>query len=136
MTQKKVKSIPLSKQKKNLAYKIRVTDTAKKQLKKLDRQTAIRIDKKLHEISNDPFPHITKLVGLEFYKLRVGDYRILMTIQQNNLIIMVVEISHRRNIYKQILMELYGKCHTVIIVSIKKHLEKHLSNKPVLEYHE
>ena len=83
-----------------MAYKIRVTDTAKKQLKKLDRQTAIRIDKKLHEISNDPFLYVTKLVGLEFYKLRVGNYRVLMTIQQNNLIIMVVEISHRRNVYK------------------------------------
>ena len=83
-----------------MAYKIKVTDTAKKQLKKLDRQAAIRIDKKLHEISNDPFLYVTKLVGLEFYKLRVGDYRVLMTIQQNNLIIMVVEISHRRNVYK------------------------------------
>ena len=83
-----------------MAYKISVTDTAKKQLKKLDRQTAKRIDKKLHEISDDPFLYVTKLVGLEFYKLRVGNYRILMTIEQNNLIIMVVEISHRRNAYK------------------------------------
>jgi len=83
-----------------LAYKIRVTDTAKKQLKKLDRQTAIRIDKKLHEISRDPFLYVTKLVGLEFYKLRVGNYRVLMTIEQNNLIIMVVDLSHRRNGYK------------------------------------
>jgi mRNA interferase RelE/StbE len=83
-----------------LAYKIKVTDTAKKQLKKLDRQAAIRIDKKLHEISNDPFLYVTKLVGLEFYKLRVGDYRVLMTIQQNNLIILVVDLSHRRNVYK------------------------------------
>ena len=83
-----------------MAYKIKVTDTAKKQLKKLDRQTAKRIDKKLHEISDDPFLYVTKLVGLEFYKLRVGNYRILMTIKQNNLIIMVVEISHRHNAYK------------------------------------
>ncbi|HSB57680.1 MAG TPA: type II toxin-antitoxin system RelE/ParE family toxin [Nitrosopumilaceae archaeon] len=83
-----------------MVYKIIVTDTAKKQLKKLDRQTAKRIDKKLREISNDPFLYVTKLVGLEFYKLRVGNYRVLMTIQQNNLIIMVVEISHRSNVYK------------------------------------
>ena len=83
-----------------MVYKIKVTDTAKKQLKKLDRQTAKRIDNKLHEISNDPFLYVTKLVGLEFYKLRVGNYRVLMTIEQNNLIIIVVEISHRRNIYK------------------------------------
>ena len=83
-----------------MAYKIKVTDTAKKQLKKLDRQTAKRIDKKLHEISDDPFLYVTKLVGLEFYKLRVGNYRILMTIEQNNLFIIIIELSHRRNIYK------------------------------------
>lgn len=97
---KKAKSIPLSKWKKNLAYKIIITDTAKKQLKKLDRKMIIRIDKKLHEISNNPFFYLTRLVGLEFYKLRVGDYRVLMTVSQNNLIITVVEISHRRNVYK------------------------------------
>ena len=61
---------------------------------------AKRIDKKLHEISDDPFLYVTKLVGLEFYKLRLGDYRVLMSISKNSLIIMVVEISHRRNVYK------------------------------------
>lgn len=83
-----------------MAYSVYITDTAKKQLAKLDRQTAKRIDKRLHEISHDPFLYVSKLVGLEFYKLRVGDYRILMIIQQNSLLIMVVEISHRRNVYK------------------------------------
>jgi mRNA interferase RelE/StbE len=83
-----------------LAYKVRITDTAKKQLKKLDRQAVVRIDKKLHEISRDPFLYVSKLVGFEFYKLRVGDYRVLMTIEQNNLIILIVEVSHRRNAYK------------------------------------
>ena len=61
---------------------------------------AKRIDKKLHEISDDPFLYVTKIVGLEFYKLRLGEYRVLMSISKNSLIIMVVEISHRRNVYK------------------------------------
>jgi mRNA interferase RelE/StbE len=83
-----------------LAYNIYITDTAKKQLAKIDKQTARRIDNKLREISHDPFLYVSKLVGLNFYKLRVGDYRVLMTIQKDKLIIMVVEISHRRNAYK------------------------------------
>lgn len=83
-----------------MAYSIRITDTAKNQLAKLDRQTAKRIDKKLREIAHDPFQYVSKLAGLEFYKLRVGDYRVLMSIQRGNLIIMVIEISHRRNAYK------------------------------------
>lgn len=83
-----------------MTYNIRVTETAKKQLSKIDRQAARRIDKKLREISSDPFLHVTRLVGLEIYKLRVGDYRVLMSIQKDKLVIMVVEIGHRRNVYK------------------------------------
>lgn len=83
-----------------MAYNIYITDTAKKQLAKIDKQTARRINNKLREISHNPFLHVSKLIGLDFYKLRVGDYRVLMTIQKDKLIIMVVEISHRRNAYK------------------------------------
>lgn len=83
-----------------MAYNIHLTDTAKKQLAKLDGQTAKRIAKKLHEISDDPFLYVSKLAGLELYKLRVGNYRILMNIQRNKLIIIVIEIGHRRNVYK------------------------------------
>jgi mRNA interferase RelE/StbE len=83
-----------------LAYKILISDTAKNHLAKLDRPTAKRIDKKLREMAPDPFQYVSKLAGLEFYKLRVDNYRILMSIQRNNLIILVVEISHRRNVYK------------------------------------
>ncbi|WKT57912.1 type II toxin-antitoxin system RelE/ParE family toxin [Candidatus Nitrosotenuis chungbukensis] len=79
-----------------MAYSIRITDTAKNQLAKADRPTAKRIDKKLREVAPNPFQYVSKAAGLEFYKLRVGDYRILMSIQRNNLIILVVEISHRR----------------------------------------
>jgi mRNA interferase RelE/StbE len=83
-----------------LIYNIFLTDSAKKQLAKLDRQTAKRITKKLHEVSIDPFLYVSRLVGQDLYKFRVGDYRILMTIQQDKLIIIVVEVSHRRNVYK------------------------------------
>ena len=83
-----------------MTYSIRVTETAKKQLSKIDKQTARRIDSKLREIASDPFAHVTRLVGLELYKMRVGDYRILMSIQKDKLVVMVVEIGHRRNVYK------------------------------------
>ena len=83
-----------------MAYNILVTETAKKQLAKIDKKAAKIIYKKLHEISHDPFLHVSRLVGLELYKLRVGDYRVLISIQRDKLIIMVVEVGHRRNVYK------------------------------------
>ena len=42
-------------------------------------------------------PSHNRVLGVE---LRVGDYRVLMSIQKDRLIILVVEISHRRNVYK------------------------------------
>lgn len=83
-----------------MAYNIFLTDFAKKQLSKLDKQIAKRITKKLHEISSDPFLYVSKLVGQDLYKLRVGDYRVLMTIQQDKLVIIVVEVRQRHNVYK------------------------------------
>jgi mRNA interferase RelE/StbE len=83
-----------------LAYSIFLTDTAKKQMAKLDKQIAKRITKKLHDLSIDPFLYVSRLLDQDLYKLRVGDYRVLMTIQHTKLIIIVVEVSHRRNVYK------------------------------------
>lgn len=83
-----------------MAYRILVTETAKRQLAKIDKQAAKRIDKKLREISHDPFLYVSRLAGLEIYKVRVGDYRVLMSIQKDRLIIVVVEIGHRRNVYR------------------------------------
>ena len=83
-----------------MAYNIYITETAKKQLAKLDIQAAKRIDKKLREISHDPFLYVSRLASLELYKLRVGDYRVLMSIRKDKLIVVVLEISHRRNVYK------------------------------------
>lgn len=85
-----------------MAYSVFLTAFAKKQMAKLDRQTAKRITRKLHEISVDPFPHVSKFIGQDFYKLRVGDYRVLLTIQQDKLIIIVVEVRHRRNVYANV----------------------------------
>jgi len=83
-----------------LVYNLQITDAAKHQLAKIDKQTARRINKKLQEVAQDPFQYVTKLVGLELYKLRVGDYRILLDIQKKTLVIIIIEVSHRRNVYK------------------------------------
>jgi hypothetical protein len=53
-----------------------------------------------HDLSIDPFLYVSRLLDQDLYKLRVGDYRVLMTIQHTKLIMIVVEVSHRRNVYK------------------------------------
>jgi mRNA interferase RelE/StbE len=53
----------------------------------------------LERIRIRPEIFITKLVGDPGYKLRVGDYRIIMDIDRNELIILVIKVAHQKNIY-------------------------------------
>lgn len=81
-------------------YEITITDNAKKQLKKLERNIQERILTALERIRVRPEAFITKLVGDNAYKLRVGDYRVLMDVDKNKLTILVIKIGHRRNVYQ------------------------------------
>jgi mRNA interferase RelE/StbE len=72
---------------------------AKKQLMKLERNIQEKIISSLERIRIRPETFITKLVGDPGYKLRIGDYRVIMDIDKNNLIILVIKVGHRKNIY-------------------------------------
>ncbi|MBN2013908.1 MAG: type II toxin-antitoxin system RelE/ParE family toxin [Candidatus Altiarchaeota archaeon] len=81
-------------------YDVFFSDTAKKQYKKLGREQQERIISAIERIRIRPEAHVTKLVGDPGYKLRVGDHRILMDIEKDKLLILVLKIGHRKNIYK------------------------------------
>jgi mRNA interferase RelE/StbE len=82
-----------------MTYQIFFTDKAKKQLEKLEKVDQERIVKSLERIRIRPEAHITKLVGDPGYKLRIGDYRVILEIEKDKLIILVLMIGHRKNIY-------------------------------------
>ena len=77
-----------------------------KQVKKLDPQTRNRIRSFLHERLaqlDNPRKIGEALQGSElglYWRYRVGDYRILCDIQDNKLVVLVIEIGHRREIYR------------------------------------
>ena len=82
-------------------YEIIFSQKAKKQLFKLEKNTQERIIAVLERIRIRPETYITKLIGDPGYKLRVGDYRLIMDIDNNNLLILVVKVGHRKDIYKR-----------------------------------
>ena len=84
-----------------MTYEIIFSDKAYRQLKKLDRVTQERIIAALEKIRIRPEVYITKLVGDPGYKLRVGDYRIIMDIEKRMLLILVLKVGHRKKIYKK-----------------------------------
>lgn len=85
-------------------YKVRYTDVAIKQIKKLDKYTQkliyAWIDKNLQGCEN-PRVHGKGLIenrsGQWIY--RVGDYRLIAEIQEKEITILIVNVGHRRNIY-------------------------------------
>jgi mRNA interferase RelE/StbE len=81
-------------------YEIVFTDKAKQQFKKLDKQVQERIAAVFERIKIRPQDYVEKLIGEPGFKLRVGNYRIILDIDNNRLIILVLKVGHRRNIYK------------------------------------
>jgi len=84
-----------------LLYEIVFSQKAKKQLFKLERLIQERIISALERIKIRPESYITKLVGDPGYKLRVGDYRVIMDIDKSKLLVLVIKIGHRKNIYEK-----------------------------------
>jgi len=82
-----------------LLYEIVFSLKAKKHFLKLEKTAQERIISALERIRIRPEAFITKLVGDPGYKLRVGDYRIIMDIDKNKLLILVIKVGHRKNIY-------------------------------------
>ena len=85
-----------------MSYRIIFTTHAKKSIQKLPEKVKSRIEAALLRIQTRPFDFVEKMINHPFFKLRVGEYRIILDIRDNELIILVVEAGHRRNIYKRL----------------------------------
>jgi mRNA interferase RelE/StbE len=87
-----------------MTWDIKWSPTATKQLEKItksNKNIAQRIVKKLEEITDNPFNFTDKLQGSDLRKLRVGDYRVIMNLEEQKITIFVVDVGHRSNIYKK-----------------------------------
>lgn len=84
-----------------MSYFLGYSKLAEAQIKKLDKSLQKRIISKLERIRVRPFSYVKKLIGVPEYSLRVGDYRIILDIVEGKLIILVLELGHRKNVYKK-----------------------------------
>ena len=83
-------------------YGIIISEKAFRQLSKLEKPIQTHILKALERIRIRPEAYVKKLVGDPGYSLRVGDYRIILDINKNKLIIFILRAGHRKNIYKNL----------------------------------
>lgn len=88
------------------SYTLKYDNKFIKQLKKLDRSVAVIIKKWIEKNlinTTNPRVHGKALVGNlnKYWRYRIGDYRLLVEIDDNNLVIVAIDIGHRRSIYKK-----------------------------------
>jgi len=83
-----------------MSYEILFTDISRRQFNKLEKSVQEKIIAALERIRIRPEAHVKKLVGDPGYRLRVGRYRVILDIYKDKLIILVIKIGHRKNIYK------------------------------------
>ena len=65
------------------------------------KEIAKRIIDKVERIKGNPFLFVEKLKGIDLYKLRVGDYRAILSIENGKMVIFVLEVDHRSVIYRK-----------------------------------
>jgi mRNA interferase RelE/StbE len=84
------------------AYEVAFTKRAAKELRKLGHQARERIAPKIDALAEDPRPHgCKKLSGEEdLWRIRVGDYRVLYQIRDDELLVLIVGVGHRSDIYR------------------------------------
>jgi len=85
-----------------MRFQIIWSESAANELKKLDRTLSKRIFNKVSQLSENPYNFdVIKMVGDPYFRLRVGDYRVVFDIQNDQLRILIIKVGHRKNIYRK-----------------------------------
>ena len=84
-------------------YSLRIKKSAIKDLEAIGTKAdRVRVINRIHMLADDPRPHGSqKLSGREHYRVRQGRYRILYTITDQELIVYVIKVADRKDIYKK-----------------------------------
>jgi mRNA interferase RelE/StbE len=82
-----------------MPYAIIWSAKAAKQLKALDRSTAKRICSKVGQLTENPEKYVQRLVASPYYKIRIGDYSVIIDIQSETLGVLKLKVGHRSKVY-------------------------------------
>ncbi len=84
-------------------YEVRFSNTARKGLRRLDRESRERVVRAAEALGEEPRPHGARPVrGTPFLRIRSGDYRIIYEVREDVLLILVVRVAHRREAYRNL----------------------------------
>jgi len=84
-----------------MTWQIIWSEKSLRQLERIDKKNAQKIYDAVLDCIEEPFRMVLRLTNSLFYRLRVGNYRVILDLQQSKMIIFVVETDHRGKIYKK-----------------------------------
>ena len=87
-----------------MTFSVIYTARARKDLRRFPPEIAKKCILAISKIRDDPFSFVKKLQGSKqapLYSLRIGEFRAIMSIQEDRLVVFVLEIGHRSNIYRK-----------------------------------
>jgi len=87
-----------------MQYYIEFRPAVLKSLKRFPKKDLVRIKKKIKELGNNlPSANLTKMKGNNpFHRIRSGDYRIIYEIYDDKVVILIVKVGHRKDVYKRL----------------------------------
>lgn len=81
--------------------KLLLSRSAQKDFDKLPDDITLRISKKLYDLAINPYMYGSeKLSGNKGYRIRIGDYRVIYTIEKTAKTVIVIKVKHRREVYR------------------------------------
>lgn len=84
-----------------MTYEVRFVRTAQKELKKLDSKEQVRMLKAIQKLSLHPKKgDVRPMVGSTAWRLRVGNYRVIYDINDQVVLVLILKVGHRKDVYR------------------------------------
>jgi mRNA interferase RelE/StbE len=81
-------------------YTVIIAEDAQRELRRLDRSVARRIVAAIEDLAEDPLRKLRRLVNSPLYRLRVGDWRVIVEVDEREVRVIAIKVAHRRSIYR------------------------------------
>ncbi len=86
-----------------MTYRVEVKQSVIKTLKRIPRADQVKITEVIKALAHDPRPHnCLRLADSPYYRIRCGDYRIIYDVQHDKLIIIILKVGHRKDVYDRL----------------------------------
>ena len=85
-----------------MAHAIEFAPSARRELRKLPREVQLKLNERIDSLSSDPRPRGSKKLrgSDELWRIRVGDYRVVYEVRDKILVVLVLRVAHRREVYR------------------------------------